>query len=354
MRELVGARNISVAAVAILCACADASNIDNTSGTPSENMMVGVDAGTAPEQTLDAGTEPQVIKTDLTNLLDTIVNETCDAVYRCCNENDKIQFWNPIATHPALEEEFASQLPPRNVISAEECPVILKQIYEIRPFGSWIRAAQSNDVVYNEEAAKTCLADLRAASCGEDIIEHLFDGTCFAFLPPYGGENHRKVFTRVKKNGETCRPVADGAGGQFYGTCDPHESFCCIPNPRNNGECMISSVGEGVCRTASTVGESCGIAPQLQLCVSGLECDPGAGSCITANYNPLSIGTACYDQNNVTLLGSCVDSFCDIFGTNNCETMKEVGESCVGAEQCVSNQCEAGVCTEYSFCVMPE
>ena len=354
MRELVGARNISVAAVAILCACADASNVDNMSGTPSVNMMVGVDAGTAPEQTLDAGIEPQVRETDLTKLLDTIVTETCGALYRCCNENDKIQFWNPLATHPALEEEFASRLPPRNVISAEECPVILKEIYEIRPFGPWIEASKTSDVMYNEDQAIECIAELRAAQCGEELTEKLFDGTCFGFSPPYGGENQRKVFTRVKKDGEICRPIADGVGGQFYGTCDPSESFCCVPNPQNNGECMISSVGEGVCRKASQVGESCGIVPQLQLCVSGLECDSAASECVAPSYSPLSLGTACYDQDNFTLLGSCVDSFCDIFGTNNCEIMKEVGESCTGAEQCVSNQCEAGVCAEYSFCVMPD
>ena len=92
MRELVGVRNISIALVAILCACADASDVDNTPETPSSNMMVGVDAGTTPEPTLDAGTEPQNRETDLTQLLDTIVNETCDAVYRCCNENDKFNF----------------------------------------------------------------------------------------------------------------------------------------------------------------------------------------------------------------------------------------------------------------------
>ena len=354
MRELVGARNISIAVVAMLCACADASDVDNAPETPSSNMMAGVDTGTTPEPTLDAGTAPQVRETDLTQLLDTIVNETCDAVYRCCNENDKIQFWNPLATHPALEEEFASQLPPRNVITAEECPVILKQIYEIRPFGPWIRAAQSNDVVYDEEAAKTCLADLRSASCGEDIIEHLFDGTCFAFSPPYGGESQRKVFARVKSSGETCSPIADGVGGQFYGTCNPSESFCCIPHPENSSECVISSIGEGTCRSASKVGESCGIVPQLQLCASGLECDSANNTCYEAIYSPLSLGTPCYDANKYSLLGSCIDGFCDIFGSNNCETMKEVGESCTGAEQCVSNQCDAGVCTEFSFCVMPE
>jgi len=353
MRQTVGIKTIGLVTLIALCACGKASDVDSKAPNPPSNTTPNLDAGGTSDPVPDAGTEPQVNETALMQLLDSIVNETCDAVYRCCNENDKIQFWNPLATHPALEEEFASQLPPRNVISADECPVILKKIYEIRPFGPWIQAAQSNDVVYNENAAKTCLEELRSASCGEEVIKHLFDGTCFGFSPPYGGESQRKVFSRVKNSGDICTPIADGVGGQFYGTCDPVESFCCIPHPENNSECMISTLGEGTCRSASQAGESCGIVPQLQLCASGLECDSANNTCYEAIYSPLSLGTPCYDANKYSLLGSCVDSFCDIFGTNNCETMKEVGESCTGAEQCVSNQCEVGVCAEFSFCISP-
>ena len=37
------------------------------------------------------------------------------------------------------------------------------------------------------------------------------------------------------------------------------------------------------------------------------------------------------------LLGDCVDSWCDLFGSGQCEPPKADGESCFSGEECASD-----------------
>ena len=107
----------------------------------------------------------------------------------------------------------------------------------------------------------------------------------------------------------------------------------------------------GECKRAGQNADACTSFPDLQLCATGLSCNPNSNVCEARSYNPLQRGEMCYDATNFALLGSCTDGYCDVLGTNVCEASKADGEMCGGAIECLSNECANGVCAPLSFCV---
>jgi len=62
----------------------------------------------------------------------------------------------------------------------------------------------------------------------------------------------------------------------------------------------------------------------------------------------LTVGQTCIDA-GYHLLGECQASYCDLFGTKHCEPRRADGETCMGAEECVSGSCQS-VCTPNQLC----
>ena len=159
-----------------------------------------------------------------------------------------------------------------------------------------------------------------------------------------------KMFARTHTQGEACQTIGDGFGGLYYGSCDPQEAFCCIPSELMGCEPFPVLNQEGTCQKASAEGESCGTEP-LQLCKSGLECDYATNVCVALNTTPLALGEQCYDSNNYSILGECVDSWCDLFNSGACEAKLEDGASCLSYESCESEFCDEGTCAPNTICV---
>ena len=79
--------------------------------------------------------------------------------------------------------------------------------------------------------------------------------------------------------------------------------------------------------------------------------DPGVTATRPATA-PLALGAPCMDA-AYNLLGTCTDSYCDVFGTRACEALKVDGATCASYEECASGACPGGTCGPDPFCVAP-
>jgi hypothetical protein len=276
--------------------------------------------------------------------MDRIAVGVCELAMRCCDPgslNIYFGFWtaNPQLAH------LVSDLPPSDLEACrQKASVLMTEI----PLGDWLEAVADGSVSFNKKAFGSCLDALQAASCGTEARTALFDSTCFGQAPPFGGKHQRAFVERTQTEGP-CKPINDGIGSSFYGTCDPALAFCCYENDECGfpyGENQVAN--SGVCLAASGVGEVCSPGPPVQLCETGLNCDPISGHCIAPADDQLALGQECIDD-GWNLLGDCVQSFCDVLGTGLCEAMKAEGETCFGAEECVSGACD-GTCTPNELC----
>lgn len=304
-------------------------------------------ADAAQGESVDAGTDAGT--TSVLELPSRVADAQCGALERCCNDGDRQAFFAPFAQDQRLSAELRARVPSSGQLSPSSCRALLRDIADVHPLGPWVRAVAAGRVQFDAAAAETCLAALTTATCGRPVSEALYDSTCFGFSPPEGGAVQRKVFTRTAAGGESCVPLADGVGGNLYGTCDPHRAFCC--NRHADGSCGPVSAGtEGVCVAVSQVAQGCNIAP-LQLCATGLDCDGHSGTCTAPKTGPLALGATC--ASGADLLGECVGSWCDFAGTNTCLAYKPDGAVCQLGLECTSGACSHGVCGAPTFCSTP-
>jgi hypothetical protein len=304
-----------------------------TAGGVEAGMTAGVMGGT------EAGIP-------LSSLVDETAVATCDALLRCCDEQNVIDFFGPIINNPRYED-ITGSLPPNVTVDATSCPDIMRSVFDVAPIGSWVRAVERGEVSYNGVAAATCRDELNSASCGEGVLNALYDGTCLSYSAPLGGDLQRKMFSRSRGVGESCGPVFDGVGGVFYGTCDPNVAFCCVRN--DQGDCLPASSEEtvGECVPVSAVGEACNAFP-AQLCATGFECGVD-GFCEELNTTPLGLGELCTE--NFSPLGECVDSFCDFGGSDTCIAYLAEGAECGFHFECETGSCIEGICQISNYCV---
>lgn len=280
-----------------------------------------------------------------------IAQTICAQLTSCCDTSSQEQYFISYAAHSALSE-YSSSLPPNAELSSEECPQILSEMLDKTWFGSWDDSLQRGDVSFVDAQYSSCITSLSTATCGESLQNELFNGTCFGFAAPEGGERQRSFFSRTATAGEDCQPIADGLGSLYYGNCNPTESFCCLDS--EEGCAPFPSIGAvGVCQTASQEGEACSIESPLQLCATGLDCDYYSNICVSQTTTLLQQGDICYDPSRYEVLGDCEDSWCDLFGTSKCEPLKEDGDECIFPESCSSRFCDSDLstCTPNNFCV---
>jgi hypothetical protein len=105
--------------------------------------------------------------------------------------------------------------------------------------------------------------------------------------------------------------------------------------------------GVGTCRAVAAEGAACGVTPELRVCATGSICD--AARCVVESTAPLAVGAAC--AMNFRLLGECVDSYCDLGGTDRCTAFVAEGGVCTLPTQCRSASCAMGRCAADTFCV---
>lgn len=280
----------------------------------------------------------------------------CDALYRCCPSDEEIARFFAVVANGDPDGIFADvipKLPPNAALSIEECPAVVTQIHTIKGVGPFVAAARDGLIDYDSSQAEACINGLDTAACGDDVANALFDGTCFGLGPPDGGEQQRSMFSRDAAEG-LCRPLADGFGGLFYGTCDPVHAFCCVD--QGDGQCGFPGGDDtGECVSVAPEGAACTAFNPVLLCATGLECVPGAGpnggdGCVAKEYVALVVGEICYDVNGLGLLGFCEQGWCDVTGSNACEASRDDGEVCQTPDQCRSRGCIAGVCGLDDFC----
>lgn len=277
------------------------------------------------------------------------VESLCHALGRCCDAQSTVRFFGPMTQSQRLPAALRARLPTDGGISRTECEQLLGEVYDVLPVGSWVRAVQKGLASFDAAAAQDCLATLDAATCGAQVADALHDGTCFGFGPPAGGSEQRRPFRRTASQGQACEATADGVGGSFFGTCDPSVAFCCGPRP--DGSCGLVGDVTGECRLAAQVGQSCGLTPSVTPCATGLECDPGTGKCVAPLTGPLQVGATCV--NGSSLLGECVDSWCDFGASKTCQPPRVLGANCQYGWQCASGECAASQCVAARYCVAP-
>ena len=94
---------------------------------------------------------------------------------------------------------------------------------------------------------------------------------------------------------------------------------------------------------AADEGEPCGAIGNMRICKTGLECDFESGTCQAPQTAELALGDECYA--NFSLLGDCVNSYCDMMGSNirNPSRCAE-GEATTFPYECTTGACDAGTC----------
>ena len=120
---------------------------------------------------------------------------------------------------------------------------------------------------------------------------------------------------------------------------------------------IVGAGNIGQCVAAAGEGEACGLAiigedgPSMEVCQSGFDCTGGGSStCTRPERVSLNVGDPCYDNTDFVLVGDCQNSFCDIFGTAECEPLRAQGDACTASYECQTGACLAGVCEIYSYC----
>lgn len=266
----------------------------------------------------------------------------CGALSRCCSPDDIETYFGAYALDTRFDA-LGDVFPP----DVEQCAATLEDAWRIAPFGPWFDALDAGLIELNSEGLGACIEELNEAPCGAGAWDALLDSTCFALSAPLGGDAQRRAFRRSAEPATPCESLNDGFGGLWYGTCDPTQAFCCV---RDGFDCVppTEAGAIGVCATAATLGEPCGIDP-LKPCVTGLVCGP-EGTCEeNVEATLLSPGATCATDGFI-LLGTCVGSYCDLFGARVCVPKKTNGESCLLPEECISGQCDAGACAPFTTC----
>lgn len=277
----------------------------------------------------------------------------CDALFRCCSPGNVEAYFAQYAGNTNLEA-YAPKLPPKAQVTKEACPSLVREMLDIIPLGRWVEQAKMGRVAYDGAALATCKETLDKASCGAEVSNALYDGTCLGFNAPLGGDDQRKMFKRTARSGDPCFPLNDGNGALFYGTCDPKESFCCYAGA-TSGVCSLPGKDKtGACKAVAAEGAVCSVEPSpgqpidLELCATGVDCI--GGKCKLPATTPLEPGDTCYDTQTFEMLGVCTGSYCDLFKTARCVVSKADGEACDFPDECTSLACENKLCGPSTFC----
>ena len=179
---------------------------------------------------------------------DALVGAAADMVWRgplCCNGDD-LGLWCVAGGRPP-------GCPPRPDAAQRRAHARLHgprlEVLPLVWMGSWMER-DAGLVTYKAGAAQACLDELSGAACGEPIRTALLDSTCFGTSAPAGGTDSRPSSVRggrwhVMRPSRTIR-------GLYYGSCDPHEAFCCVDDGMG---CAPSRSGDtGTCVAASCRG----------------------------------------------------------------------------------------------------
>lgn len=287
--------------------------------------------------------EDEELAVDRDTLVPLAAGRICAALDRCCDGDAQTRFFAPWV---ALEsfDDLDPLLPPAAELSAAECPSMVEELLLRRPFGAWLGAVDRGLVQLEVGGARACLSALDA-ECGAALAGSLEDATCFALGPPAGGTEQRRMFLRKNASGP-CTSLDDGVGGVLYGTCDPTVAFCCMGE--GEGDCSFPQAGEeGACVPVAPTEGACSMMP-LQLCATGESCGLD-DLCHAEGTASLAVGDPCVDENYL-LLGTCIDGFCDITGSNACEPQVGLGEPCEEHAACTTGLCVEGACVQDGFC----
>lgn len=266
----------------------------------------------------------------------------CGALSRCCSPDDMETYFEAYALDTRFDA-LGDVFPP----NVEQCATTLEDAWRVAPFGPWFDALDAGLIELNGEGLDACIDELNEVPCGAGVWDALLDSTCFALSAPLGGDAQRRAFRRSAAPTTPCESLNDGFGGLWYGTCDPTRAFCCV---RDGFDCVTATEAgvTGVCAAAAALGETCGLDP-LKPCITGLVCGP-EGTCEeNVEATLLSPGATCATDGFI-LLGTCVGSYCDLFGARACVPKKTNGESCLLPEECISGQCDAGACAPFTTC----
>jgi hypothetical protein len=278
----------------------------------------------------------------------------CGALFRCCDGVDQEDYFAPFRASERLAA-WHDRLPPAATLDQPGCREVVAEMFAVTPFGDWVAAAVRGEIEFDGVAFASCVGALDQAACGAPVRDALFDSTCFGFAAPGGGDQQRSMFTRTAGIGADCSPIRDGIGAAFFGTCDPTAAYCCYTDPgQPELDCTFPFDGDGepragTCAAAAVEDESCSQTPPLAICATGLSCDPGTLSCVAEGTDTLDIGDRCVDE-GFNLLGDCVDSFCDILGSSECEPLRSDGAECSAAYECASGACDQGTCGPSRTC----
>jgi hypothetical protein len=327
----------------------DTSGDDVTADTATDTGGEG-DTGADSNEDADTGAGELSASTFAAALAASV----CGRLSDCCNAESQERFFAACAASSGVEGDpyaaFQSRIPPVGPpLDEAGCVDLLGGLYGAGPFGSWAGAVAAGRAGFDADAARSCVEGIDRATCGAELLGALGPSGCASVLPPEPG-TQRSMFVRTAQSG-TCQPVRDGFGGLYYGTCDPQTSFCCN---LEGGRCVVPTLGsEGQCVVASGVGSDCSYFGDLQLCTTGLDCDTETGLCGSLDYPRVGLGNRCWDDAAGDFVGECFETWCDWFGTGNCELRKRDGESCLVADECESLRCESGSCAAEDFCEAP-
>lgn len=335
-----GAADASSAPDAAVDISAPVDAVASDTSTPPDAPAV---RDAAPDTTLPVDATADGGATRLDTLIGEVAEALCGALDRCCDTPSRAAFLAPLRSSDRLSS-LRDRIPADGALDRAACPALLADAWRITPLGDWVRAAQAGRVTFVPEEADRCLTRLREATCGTAVRAALTDSTCFAFAAPAGGAEQRRMFARTAVDGAACVGLADGVGGAFYGTCDPTRAFCCAAD--GAGRCALVGTGVGACRPVARDGEACGVTPELRVCATGSICD--AARCAVESTAPLAAGARC--AMNFRLLGECVDSYCDLGGSDRCEALAADGATCALPTACRSGRCVMGRCAADTFC----
>ncbi|MBI5532040.1 MAG: hypothetical protein HY898_04945 [Deltaproteobacteria bacterium] len=303
-----------------------------------------------------AGAAGSSAEIPIEQLTDRAASASCDALFRCCNEKDLEAYFYLYSEDAILKKAgYDAKLPPKATLDLAGCKSLLKEMMDIVPFDDWVAQVKAGAVGYDGVAASQCVDALDKAACGGEVSAAIFDSTCFFISAPVGPAQ-RKLFSRTRSlPADACDPIKDGTGARFYGSCDPTKAFCCYEKSGNPGGCAFPFDADGNprtghCKAASTEGQSCNSGlSTVQLCVTGIDCNPDSNLCVGPVQKPLKVGDACIDA-GFNELGQCTDSWCDSLGSSKCEPYKADGSDCMAAYECLSKGCNGGKCGAPTTC----
>ena len=304
------------------------------------------------DPTDDAGAEDELVVDDV---LPRGAAAVCGVLFSCCDDTLAAYFAPVAQAEPqSVFFDLKDRVPPAATLTEDECPALVAEIHRRKGLGPFVEAARDGLLTFNAEGLQGCLQTIEDATCGAEARDAVFDSTCFGLQAPEGGALQRRAFSRTTVEGE-CRPLADGFGGLFFGSCDPTRAFCCVVD--GSGECGIPGPeDEGTCTATAWVGEACSPFAPVLPCATGLECIPGAGpggrdGCLEPSTTALALGDPCYDGAQFRLLGECIDGWCDILGSDVCEPLVPRGGACANETPCgVNGACVDGVCADDTTC----